>query len=188
MRADHPAFGSESETLHLNYRLETYHRLPWGQTPVLAARLAGGIRTTDRRGASRFVIGGVPEQNFVQAIVDSLRAGVRGYLRGYERRAAVGEQMHLLNLEYRQELWNIERGLSTLPVFLRRVQFAGLLDAGDAFDGAIDLTRFKASLGASLRIYTVIGYFAPTAFDFGYSRGLTDGGINEWWMLLTSTI
>jgi hypothetical protein len=188
MRLNHPALGSDIETLNLSYRLETYHKLPWGHTPVLAARLAGGLRTTNRRSVARFSLGGVPQQDLVAAILDSVRAGVRGYLRGYEPRAAVGRQMHLLNLEYRDQLWNIERGLSTLPIYLRRVQFAGLLDAGDAFDGEIDPSNFKISMGAALRINMVIGYFVPGALDIGYSRGLTSGGINEWWMLLTGTI
>ncbi|MBL4633128.1 MAG: PD40 domain-containing protein, partial [Kofleriaceae bacterium] len=111
MRMDHPALGSDFKALSLNYRLQTYYKLPWGQTPVLSLRVAGGIRISDRARASRFSLGGISEQNLVESVINSLRVGNTGFLRGYKSRAAVGTQMHLVNLEYRQELFDIETGL-----------------------------------------------------------------------------
>ncbi|MBL4635988.1 MAG: hypothetical protein JKY56_19160, partial [Kofleriaceae bacterium] len=188
MRMDHPVLGSDFKALSLNYRLQTYYKLPWGQTPVLSLRVAGGIRISDRARASRFSLGGISEQDLVQSVINSLRVGNTGFLRGYRSRAAVGTQMHLVNLEYRQELFDIETGLTTLPFYLQKLHIAALSDIGNAFDNEFDPTDFKASLGVSLRLNMLIGYFIPGTLDIGYARGLREGGIDEWWTLLTGTI
>ena len=44
-------------------------------------------------------------------VFPSLRAGSTGFLRGYKVREISGNQFHLLNAEYRQEIWRIERGV-----------------------------------------------------------------------------
>ncbi len=142
---------------------------------------------SDRSRNSRFSLGGVPEQDLVASILQSLRAGNTGFLRGYEPGSIVGTQMHLLNLEYRQELWDIETGLQTLPFYLKKLHMAGLFDLGNAFDDNIDLREFKPSLGVSLRLNMLIGYFVPGALDIGYARGLANGGISEYWTLITGT-
>lgn len=188
MRVDHPALGSDFRSLNLDYRLHSYYKLPWGRTPVLSMRVNGGIRVTDRERVSRFRLGGVPEQDVVRSILEDIRAGSTGFLRGYEPGSVSGQQFHLANIEYRQELWDIETGAATLPFYLRKLHLAGLLDAGNAFNGEIDPKEFKTSLGLSLRLDMLIGYFIPGSLDIGYSRGLNEGGINEWWTLITGTI
>lgn len=188
MRVDDPVLGSEFRSLNLGYRVESYHKLPFGQTPVLSLRLSGGIRVSDRRNTSSFRLGGVPEQDVVNSILNNTRAGNTGFLRGYENGAVSGTQFHLANIEYRQELWNIERGPGSLPFYLRKLHVAGLFDVGNAFSDEIDLAKFKSSLGVSLRLDMLIGYFIPGALDIGYSRGLSDDGINEWWVRMTGTI
>ncbi|MCP4468873.1 MAG: hypothetical protein GY813_19265 [Halieaceae bacterium] len=43
--------------------------------------------------------------------------------------------MHMANVEYRQELWDIETGLETLPFYLKKVHVAGLFVAsGERLD------------------------------------------------------
>jgi len=39
------------------------------------------------------------------SIVNSARSSAIGYLHGYAPRAVTGNEYHLLNVEYRQELW-----------------------------------------------------------------------------------
>jgi hypothetical protein len=34
----------------------------------------------------------------------------------------------------------------------------------------------------------MFGYFIPGTMDIGYARGLTSGGIGEYWLLLTGTL
>lgn len=188
VRLDHPAFGSSVHALNLSYRWEGYLPLPWGDTPVLALRLAGGITTTDRRRTGVFVLGGVPDQDIPRAIRDQLRASGTGYLRGYPPRSVFGRQFHLLNAEYRQVVAEVERGLSTLPVYVRRLHVAGLVDVGDAFNDSFDLADFKVAVGAALRLDVVLGYFDSGTIDVGYARGLTDGGVGEYWLLFTSAL
>jgi Tol biopolymer transport system component len=188
LRLDHPALGSDGRAMSLGYRWETYRELPWSPTSSLAVQVAGGIRTSASGNPGSYSLGGVPEQDVVQSILDSARVGTTGYLRGYERGSVAGRQYHLANIEYRQELLSFERGLGTLPLFVRRLHVAGLLDVGNAFNGDLDVRDFKAALGGSLRLDMLFGYFVPGSFDIGYAHGLTSGGLGEYWLLLTGTL
>ncbi|HVK87667.1 MAG TPA: DPP IV N-terminal domain-containing protein [Kofleriaceae bacterium] len=188
VRFDHPALGATFRNVTLSYNSNAFRRL-WGKTPVLAMRLAGSFRAGDTLRFGAFSLGGVPPQDIAQAIVNSTRAGVMGYLRGFPTRSVTGNQFHLLNLEYRQELWAIERGLATLPVYVRRLHGALLSDTGTAFDTTFDFDRhFRQSVGAALRLDMFFGYFVPGTLEIGYARGLTAGGVGQSWMLLTGTL
>jgi len=188
LRFDHPAFGATYKNVTLSYSLNLGQRL-WGKTPVLAARLAGSFRAGDLVRAGSFGLGGIPVQDIAMALVNSTRVGVTGYLRGYPARTIVGNQFHLLNAEYRQELWQIEHGVATLPVYFRRLHMAVLADAGTAFDVRFDASRnLRTSLGAALRVDAFFGYFVPGTFELGFSRGLQSGGVTQTWLLLTGSL
>jgi hypothetical protein len=189
LRVDHPALGAAERSLTLSYRGIWYQQMPLAWHPTLMVRLAGGLRATDRPRLEQFALGGAPDsQDLVRSLIDNVRVGSTGYLRGYPPRALVGQQFHLVNVELRQDLWTIERGMATLPVYLRRLHAAALADAGDAFDGAIDPSAFKASVGGALRLDFTVGYGLPGSLDVGYARGLTSGGSHETWLLLTGTL
>ena len=189
LRLDHPALGSDYRNVTVGYAADAYRRLPWGRTPVLSARLTGSLRAGELVRVGSFSLGGVPAQDVVQAIVDQTRFGVTGYLRGYAPRTITGNQFHLLNLEYRQELFPIEHGIATLPIYFRRVTFSGMSDIATAFDNRFEAGRnLRASVGAALRLDAFFGYFTPGTFEVGYARGLIDGGINETWLLLTGSL
>nr|MBA3539025.1 hypothetical protein [Deltaproteobacteria bacterium] len=89
-----------------------------------------------------------------------------------------------------QELWQIERGLQSLPVYLRRLQFAAMSDVGTAFDQTFDAERhLRVSAGGALRLDAFFGYFVPGTFELGYSHGvLGEGAIHETWFLLTGSL
>lgn len=188
LRVNHPSLGSASHSLVLTYRWDAFQKLPWATTSALAVRLAGGILATDQTPSGGFSLGGVPDQDIARSVIDNLRLGTSGYLRGYARGAVFGRQYHLANIEYRQELLDLERGLSTLPIYVRRLHLAGLLDVGNAFDGPLAPGDFKAGVGGSVRLDVQLGYFIPGSFDIGYARGLMSGGVGEYWLLLTGTI
>ena len=95
--------------------------------------------------------------------VDPRCAARTGYLRGFPSQAFVGNQYHLLNLEYRHELAEIERGLQTLPIYVRRLHFAGLVDVGDAFTDGFEPRNLNLGVGGVLRLDMVFGYFVPGA-------------------------
>ncbi len=186
LRFDHPAIGSDFRALALRYRWSGFADLPWDAS--LSLRTVGAFRSTDRERSGVYSIGGVPSQNVVDSIISESRRSSTGYLRGYPRRVTTGSQYHLANFEYRQKIAEIERGIETLPIYVRRIHAAALLDAGDAFDGRPDLGEFKLSAGGGLRLDMVFGYFLPGSLDLGYARGLTADGQNEFWFLFTGTI
>jgi len=185
---NHPSLGADFRTLGLGWQWEYFYKLPWGKTPVLALRLAGGLNVGNRRRTPTFSLGGVPQQDIVDAIVNSTRVATSGYLRGYPPGVARGTQYHLGNIEYRHLLWAVERGYSTLPIYFHRLHIAGLIDGGNAFSGPIDPTEFKLAAGGAVRLDGVFGYFIPGTFEIGYMRGFTDGGLGQYWFLLTATI
>jgi len=188
LRLDHPALGATYRNVTVGYAFDAFQRL-WGTTPTLAVRFVGALRAGDQVRPGGFSLGGVPAQDVVMSIVNSTRSASSGYLRGYPSRTVAGNQFHLLNLEYRQELWQLERGLQTLPIYLRRVDLAVLGDAGTAFDGAFEPGRdLRVSLGGALRLDAFFGYYIPGTFEIGYARGLANGGVNETWFLLTGSL
>jgi hypothetical protein len=188
IRLDHPALGATYRNVTVSYAADRYQRL-WGRSPVLSMRLVGAFRSGDLLRLGGFGLGGVPPQAIADSVINSIRTGSTGYLRGYPTRTVAGNQYHLLNMEYRQELLWIERGLQTLPVYIRRLHFAVLADAGTAFDTTFEPRRdLRVALGGALRLDAYFGYFVPGTFEIGYARGLTEQGINETWFLLTGSL
>jgi hypothetical protein len=188
MRLDTPALGAKYRNVTASYTMTAYRRL-WGATPTLIARATGAYRASDQARTGTYGLGGIPQQDIIDAIVNSTRAGQIGFLRGYPTRSVAGNQFHLINLEYRQELLQIEHGIASLPVYFRRVTGAILSDTGSAWDTEFNFDRnFRTSLGAALRVDAFFGYFVPGTFELGYSHGLTDGGVSQTWLLLTGTL
>ncbi|HUJ60546.1 MAG TPA: hypothetical protein VLX92_18725 [Kofleriaceae bacterium] len=188
VRLDHPDFGSTYRFVTVSYATDWYQRL-WGKTPVFALRLVGGIRAGDLVSNGGYALGGVPAQDIAMSIVNSTRTASSGYLRGYAPRSVTGNQYHLLNLEYRQELWEIEHGLGTLPIYIRRLHIAALTDAAVAFNDTYDPAHdTRLSVGGALRLDAFFGYFVPGTFEIGVSRGLIQGGVTESWFLLTGSL
>jgi len=190
LRLDHEALGASFSNITVSYSASTFRQLAaLGKTPVIAARLVGSFRAGDLVRGNGFSLGGVPSQDIIQGIINSTRTGVTGYLRGYEPRSISGNQFHLLNLEYRQELGQIERGIATLPIYFRRVTFAALGDIGTAFDTTFEADRdLRYSIGGALRLDAFFGYFVPGTFEIGYAHGLTGDGVGEGWFLLTGSL
>lgn len=188
-RVDHPAIGADFRALVLSWYWRGYWHVPWGESTNVTLRLTGGTRVTDLSNGPFYSLGGVPSQDVATAIIDSSRQSPTGYLRGYPQRALVGNIFHLTNVEYRHQLYSVEHGLSTLPLFFKRVHAAALVDAGSAYEtGSFGLDTVRASVGAALRVDVYVGYFVPGTFELGYSQGLNEGGIGEGWFFLTSTI
>ncbi|HTR56444.1 MAG TPA: hypothetical protein VMJ10_37480 [Kofleriaceae bacterium] len=188
LRLDHPDFGSTYKFITASYAGDIYQTLG-SVARVLTVRVGGAIRAGDLVRSDGYVLGGVPPQDVAMAIINSTRYSQSGYLRGYPVRSVTGNQYHLANIEYRQEIWNIEHGLGTLPIYLRRLHVAALSDVGTAFDSAFDpATDVRWSVGGALRLDAYFGYFVPGTFEIGYSQGLIEGGIGEAWFLLTGSL
>jgi hypothetical protein len=187
-RVDLPELGAHFRSISGSYGLTLYRGVPWARTPTIFARLTGAIRRGDLPRSGAYALGGVARQDLVRSVLDNSRVGSTGILRGYPPRTIDGTQFHLLNVEYRHELFNLERGLATLPAYFRRVHAALLFDIGTAFDDAPSRDRLRAALGGALRIDNLLGYHVPGTLELGYAHGLTEGSIGEGWMLLTGTL
>jgi len=188
LRLDHPAIGASYRALFLSWFWRGYWHAPWADSANLAVRLTGGLRVSDVARGPAFALGGVPEQDVARAVIDSTRQSPTGFLRGYPQRSLVGNTFHLANVEYRHELYSLERGASTLPVFFKRLHGAILLDAGSAYEDGFALDAVRWSLGGALRLDAFFGYFEGGSFELGYSEGLSRDGIGEGWFFLTSGI
>jgi outer membrane protein assembly factor BamA len=92
--------------------------------------------------------------------------------------AEAGSYYALMNAEYRFPIANVDRGLSTLPIFLNRISGAGFVDYGSAFGNAAS-AEFKTGVGGELWLDTTLGYFFSFTFRAGYAMGLASGGTNK---------
>jgi Tol biopolymer transport system component len=188
VRLDHPAIGATARAIVLSWFWRGYWKVPWGESNNVAVRYTGGMRAGDNVRGAGFALGGVPDQDIAQSIIDSSRFSPTGYLRGYPQRAVAGNIFHLANVEYRHQVYSVEKGASTLPVFVKRLHVAGLVDAGAAYDGPFTRDDVRWSVGGAVRLDAFFGFFVPGTFELGYSRGLSQDGIGEGWFLLTTWI
>ena len=169
-----PELGSETTLTALTGRVRGYIPLFWARHHVLALALSGGTSagTYPRRGL--FYTGGFVDTPLVEAFQDG--AAARAFvLRGYKPQQFVGSRYALWNTEYRFPISYLERGVSTLPVFIRSIAGALFMDYGGAFR-AIDrddpLDSFQLGLGAELWFDVTVGYYASNArLRLGYARG-----------------
>ncbi|MFT3692399.1 MAG: hypothetical protein QM831_04610 [Kofleriaceae bacterium] len=188
LRLDHPDFGAQYKAMTISYAFDVFQQL-WGESPVATLRVVGAIRAGDRVTTGSFALGGVPAQDIAMSIVNSARSSPIGYLHGYPTRAVTGNQYHLANFEYRQELWRIEHGVGVLPIYVRRLQIAAQSDLATAFDNTFDAGRnLRWSVGGALRLDAYFGFYVPGTFELGYSRGLLVNGVGETWFLLTGSL
>jgi len=103
-------------------------------------------------------------------------------LRGYPPATLVGSQFQVWRAGYRFPVLRIERGFSTVPIFLRRIKGEVFGDAGGAVDGVLANADLRSSIGAQLQLGTQWGYFSRGALQLGLARGLGDDGITEFFL------
>ncbi len=172
-----PWLASQFSGLALTSDLTSYFRMPWSPEHTVAVHLGGGMAGGSFPGHGSFYIGNFVELPIADVLRNVLLQG--GYvLRGYEPVAASGSTYGLLNTEYRFPLLNVDRGLSTLPVFLNRITGAVFADYGTAFDDP-NKAVFKLGSGAEVSFDTLLGYYASFIFRVGYARGFHSGGGNH---------
>jgi WD40-like Beta Propeller Repeat len=187
-RVDLPELGATYRAVTVSYALRAFRQLPLRSLPSVAVRLAGALRRGDlvRRGS--FGLGGLPRQDLLSAVLDSTRASTVGLLHGYPARTVAGNQFHLLSTELRQLVWNVERGLSTLPLYVQRLHVSALWDAAAAWDREPTVGALRTAVGGVVRLDLLFGYFVSGTLELGYARGLTDEGVSDSWLLLTGTL
>lgn len=186
-----PALGSSR---YSGYRaignLTTYFQMPWGKLSrrlrhhSLALHAGGGASGGTFPGAGNFYVGGFTDPNWLDTIRNLLTQGSL-VLRGYPTVSQTGHYYGLFNAEYRFPIVNVDRGLSTVPLFLNRISGAAFVDVGGAFEDP-RTAKFRAGTGGELWLDTTLGYFGSFSFRFGYARGLATGGIDKVYFVVAS--
>ena len=85
----------------------------------------------------------------------------------------------LTNAEYRFPILNVDRGQSTLPLFVNRITGAAFVDYGSAFDDFQHARNSRSGVGAEAWFDMMLGYVETFTFRVGFARGLSSGGISQ---------
>lgn len=177
---------------------------PWGfaKNHVLALRAAGGVSGGDYPAGNTYYVGGYNLTG--HDLPDTVTSGVFNgafVLRGYAPSAFGGKEYILGNAEYRFPILVPDRGLSTLPVYLKRIDGNLFTDAGGAFNdfnlryasffkngNLLDTDLLHASVGAELWFGLVFGYGLNAQLRLGWARGLTQDALagGQWYFVAAS--
>jgi hypothetical protein len=172
-----PAIGSDFGGFAARADLSTYLPNPFIAHHVLALHVGGGMGGGDRAGRGAYYVGGFQDLPLIDTIQNTLiQGGVQ--LRGYPVVAEAGNYYALMNAEYRFPIVNVDRGVSTLPIFLSRITGGAFVDCGSAFD-SFESVNFLTGLGGELWFDFQLGYVLNFTFRAGLARGISDQGITK---------
>lgn len=145
-----------------------YFEMPWGNHQVLGLRTAGGYAWGDSQFAGSFRLGGP----FGEGVLAGYSARLFP-LRGLPGIAFPGDRALLFSAEYRLPLTLVERGIGTLPLFLKEIHMAFFGDYGNTWfgnDNGRDLfENFLLGVGTEIRGNFVVGYGLPVTARLGYA-------------------
>lgn len=154
-----------------------YYLMPWLRHHSLALHAGSGTSGGTFPGQGAFFVGGFVDLPLVDTVRNLLvQGGIT--LRGYAPVVQAGRSFLLGNAEYRFPIVNIDRGSSTLPIFLNRINGAAFVDYGSAYD-VFSQAQFKTGVGGELWFDFTLGYIASFTFRAGYARGLASEGIDK---------
>jgi hypothetical protein len=184
-----PAWGSEYTLTAMSGQAAAYVPMPWLEHHVLAFGLSGAIAMGSYVARSGlYYTGGFADTPAFDAFTTGVRQG--GFvLRGYEPGQFSGTTYNLLNVEYRFPIAYVDRGLSTLPVFLRALSGVVFFDYGGAYyemDPDDPLDVLHAGTGAELWVSFLLGYGGFVDARLGVARGLSEeapSGVQTYFVL-----
>ena len=164
---------SEYSVYSFAYNSTAYVPMPIVRNHTMAFHLAGAAASGDYPRRGLYYVSGFADTDLVQALRYSVFQG--GYvLRGYKPLSFIGSQYHLFNFEYRFPIVAVDRGISTLPVFLQRINGNLFLDYAGSFD-TLDVdnwrSQFHTGIGAELWTELQLGYSTTLNMRLGYARG-----------------
>ncbi|MBI4705911.1 MAG: PD40 domain-containing protein, partial [Deltaproteobacteria bacterium] len=181
------ATGSSESVYAASYTAALYLPMPWPGHQTLALRSRGGLSAGSYSRRGIFYVGGYDLER--TSLLDTITSGILSgafVLRGYPPNAYAGSTMMLQNAEYRIPLVAPDLGISTLPLYLRRVSGNLFFDHGGAFDrldfeateflarGALlDSPQLHSAAGAELWLEATLAYYLDVQFRLGYARGFS---------------
>lgn len=181
------ATGSSYTLRSFSASVTGYFEMPWPGRQTLAVRSAGAIAAGSYPERSPYYVGGydLVTHNLLDTVTSGIYNGAF-VLRGYPASSYAGSEYLLQTFEYRAPILKPDHGLSTLPVFLRRIDANLFLDWGGAFSklhlnqfalfhqGALlDSRQLHTAVGGEIWIGTTLAYVMPTQFRLGYARGFS---------------
>jgi len=172
--------GSDFESTRLTYALQGFLPNPWIDRHVAAIRLVGGIGRSGR-GDPVFALGGYRPEDVISDIVFQDTSG-QFVLRGYPPASIFGSRFQVWTAGYRFPILRLDKGASTVPVFLRRIKGELFADAGGAFNDVLADADLRTSIGARVQLGTQFFYLSRGSLFAGFARGLSEGGINEFFL------
>jgi hypothetical protein len=178
------ALGSQFTGYDATMNLAAYFPMPWARHHVLGFHASTGVSGGGYLGQQLFYVGGFVDEPVIDTVLNSVTQG--GFaLRGYPVLAETGTDYALFNAEYRFPIVNIDRGISTLPVFINRVSGSLFVDYGSAFNDA-STAEFKTGTGAELWLDFILGYTLNFTFRAGFARGWASEGIDKLYFVAAS--
>jgi hypothetical protein len=166
-----PALGSSVSLGKLSADARYYLRLSSG-SQVLALRLVTGT-TFGQPGFTRsYSVGGFADSSLMDLVGTN-----QTVLRGYPDAAFEGRHFVGLNAEYRFPLAHPQRGLATLPFFVRHLHGTLFVDAGDTWNGDFQdfrLADIKSSVGFALGTDLMMFHGLPMTASVGLARGFAE--------------
>jgi hypothetical protein len=183
VKLNHPALGSDHQTVELRWQWREHLELPWLRHHVLNFRLTHGIAAGHPEFRAAYSLGGIPPQDLFVSIANQAHMGGL-HLRGYRPGRFSGDQFYLATLEYRFPLLDIFRGVGTFPVWASRLTGALFADAGDAFRGPLREAEPNVGAGVELRLQTELFFSFAASFRLGYAYGFMEDGEHQVYFVL----
>lgn len=185
VRVRHPLLASDYTTAEAFGSYSEY--VPLWARHVLALRLSGAFGRGDIGRGALYGLAAPPERSWFLDALDRIAFGA-GYLRGYPTNTLVGDRYVLGKLEYRLPLFDLYRGLATLPVFLQRMKLSVFTDWAQATREPLDWrpSKFSRSIGAELVTEATVAWKQGFSLRFGYAEGLDDEGEGQMYFFLGS--
>lgn len=151
-----------------------YRPAPWLANHVFAVKASGGFSVGSKFRYGSFRLGGSFSENGITVIPQEWRS-----LRGFYTGTRNGETFWLASGEYRFPVVYVERGVGTIPFFMRNVSGALVVDAGNAWDDADEaaLGNSLVGVGAELRASAIAFYGVPLYGRMGYAFSVLGDGI-----------
>ena len=181
------ATGSTYTTRSASASITGYLTMPWPGHQTVAVRTAGAVSGGNYPRGGRYSVGGYDlESNTLPSTLLSGAFNGSFALRGYPPGAYAGASYVLQNVEYRIPLFKPDRGISTLPLYLRRIDGNLYWDYGGAFDNfdfhkvgffranqIIFAPQLHTSVGGEIWLATTIGYQLNVQLRIGYAYGFS---------------
>ena len=169
MREDR-IFGSDLPMVKASADARAYRRV-FGESDVLAVRLGAGTTFGRPTFVRSFAVGGFPDGG----LFDLSRTN-HVILRGYPNKAFTGRRFLGGTVEYRVPLAHPQRGLWSLPFFLRHLHGTVFADAAHAWSGELRTADIKTSAGAALGVDLYLAHGLPFTATAGVAHGFGDRG------------